>query len=281
MNMPKNFNSIIFNLAGVAVMLTAGGYMVMSFLLTPRVEVCTKRYAPGQQFVYDSIKGKPLTPIDLQARSGSREWGLLQNAKIVKGDDGAPGSILEVSLAATGNEDKIDQNGVGFIWPVSDLAKASAGCLSYSAYLPAKFDFKDAGFLPGLYGAADVTQIDEIKPEAAFVARMGWATGGDLGVELRLPGEQGGYWQGASRRTTWGTGRWVRVEQEVKLNTQGSQDGLLRVWIDGYLTIDKAGIDYRRGSDAVFSGIVSDIGYQHSASTVAALRLSPFTIQWQ
>ena len=279
MNMPKNLNAILFNFAGVAVMLTAGGYMVMSYLMTPKVEVCTKRYAPGQQFVFDGIKGQPLTPIELQARSGSREWGLLQNAKIINGDTSGQ-SVLEVSLTPTGDEEKVDQNGVGFIWTVRELSKASAGCLSYSVYIPAKFGFKEAGFLPGLYGATDVSQIDEVKPEDAFAARMGWVTGGDLGVDLKLPSAQG-YWQGAPRKTTWASGRWVTVEQEVRLNSPGFHDGLLRVWIDGYLTIDKSGIDFRHSSEATLSGVVSDIGYARSASTVAALRISPFTLQWQ
>ena len=280
MNMPKNMNSILFNLAGVAVMLTAGGYMVMSYLLTPKVEVCSTRYAPGQQFVFDGIKGQPLTPIDLQARSGSREWGVLKNAKILKADGAAAASILEVSLAATGDEDKVDQNGVGFVWPVSELSKANSACLSYSVHIPAKFEFMEPGYFPGLFGATDVTQIDEVKPDAAFAARMGWVTGGDLAVELRIPAEQG-YWQASSQKTVWPSDRWVSVEQEVKLNAPGTADGILRVWIDGKLAIDQSGFTFRRSTEAGFSGVVSDIGYAHTASTVAAIRVSPFTLQWQ
>lgn len=34
---------------------------------------------------------------------------------------------------------------------------------------------------------------------------------------------------------------WVRVEQEVKLNTPGVADGELRVWLDGVLVINKSG----------------------------------------
>jgi len=40
-------------------------------------------------------------------------------------------------------------------------------------------------------------------------------------------------------RFTFARGRWYAVETEIKLNTPGQSDGLLRIWIDGKLIAEK------------------------------------------
>lgn len=280
MSSTPSLNSMLFNLAGGVVLLTAAGYMVTSYFLTPAVEPCVSRFPSGVQMTFDGANGKPMTPVELQARSGSREWGLLKNAKVVTGAGAPAGGALEVSLASTDDEENTSQNGVGFTWQLPELTKASSACLSYSAYLPSGFAFKEHGLLPGLFGASDITQIDEVKPEDSFATRMGWAESGDLGVDVRIPASTG-YWEVPRRKLIWPTGRWVAVQQEIKLNTPGQGDGALRVWIDGSLMVDSRELTLRKSQQSVLSGVVSDIGYARTLSDVAAVRVSPFTIQWQ
>lgn len=43
--------------------------------------------------------------------------------------------------------------------------------------------------------------------------------------------------------------RWYSVEQHVKLNTPGSANGVFRTWVDGRLTFEKTGIDFRSVPD--------------------------------
>ena len=40
-------------------------------------------------------------------------------------------------------------------------------------------------------------------------------------------------------------GKWVAIENRVKLNTPGQSDGLHQVWIDGVLEISRTGLNYR------------------------------------
>ena len=275
-----NMNAILFNAAGVAVLLTAAGYMGYTFFATERVPHCSARYPAGQQFAFDSDKGKPLTTIELQARSGLREWGVLQNAKIVASPGGPSGAIMEVSLAATGDEEKADQNGVGFLWQPSDISSAKSACLSYSVFIPEGFKFTEPGYLPGLFGASDTAQLDEAQPAEGFAVRMGWAQQGDIGAEVRSPATSG-YWKGSERLAKWPEGRWVSIEQEVALNTPGQDDGILRIWIDGALTVESDVMNLRATPQSTLSGVVSEIGYARIASEVAALKVSPFIIQWQ
>jgi hypothetical protein len=279
MSTSPDLRSIAFNVAGGGVLLIVASYMVYSYVTTPAIVACTSRYPAGQQFTLRNSSGKPLSVAELQGHTGSREWGLLKNAKVLAGERG---ESLEVTLASTDTEEEetASQNGVGFVWPVRELGKASAACLSYGVFIPAGFAFKEPGLLPGLYGASDLSQIDELAPDDSFVSRMGWSNGGDVGVDVRVPAHNG-YWEGATRKKRWATGRWVRVEQEIALNAPGQADGALRVWIDGALTINRTQMVLRKSALSVLSGVVSDIGYARSLSDVATLRVSPFIVQWQ
>ena len=279
MGMPS-LNTILFNVAGGAVVVAVIGYMGFDFVTTPKVPRCTERYPAGQQFAFESMKGQPLSPIELQARAGLREWGVLRNSKIIKNPNAPAGSVLEVSLASTENEDLANQNGVGFAWPLADMPSAASACLSYSVFLPKGFEFKEPGYLPGLYGAADVAQLDEEQPKDSFAVRMGWAQSGDLGAEIRSPATAG-YWQGAGHKLEWPRGQWVAIEQEVALNTPGEFNGVLRIWIDGALTVDSSNLNLRSAPESTLTGVVSDIGYARTASDPGTVQVSPFIVQWQ
>lgn len=275
-----SMNSILFNVAGGAVLLTVGAYMVSSYFLKPSIVPCAARYPAGFQLTFDGPGGKPMTPIDLQARSGSREWGLLQNASVVPAAGPARDSILDVKLAATDDEASTTENGVGFTWQPHEISKGQSACLSYSVFLPEGFTFKEQGVLPGLFGASDVSQIDDLNPDDSFALRVGWGQAGDAGIDVRVPASTG-YWETPPRKTNWPLGRWVTVEQEVKLNTPGQEDGLMRLWIDGALTIDRGGIPLRKSAQSELSGVVADIGYARTISAPAHIRVSPFVLQWQ
>lgn len=279
MNVSKNMNSIIFNLAGGGVLMTVVGYMAVSYFTTPSILPCTERFPAGVQMGFDAPNGKLLTPIELQGRTGAREWGLLKNATVVA-EKSIRASALAVNLAATGDDEKGVQNGVGFTWQPHQIAKAGAACLSYSVRMPDGFKFQEPGFLPGLFGASDVTQIDDPQPDDAFALRVGWAQAGDIGVDVRNP-SSAGYWENPRRKVIWPTTRWTKIEQEVRLNSPGKDDGYMRVWVDGALTIDRGGLTLRKSPQSVLSGVIADIGYARTLSDVASIRVSPLTVQWQ
>lgn len=275
-----SLNSIAFNVAGGAVLLTVGAYMLSSYFLKPAIVPCASRYPSGFQMTFEGSGGKPLTAIDLQARSGSREWGLLQNASIVPTAGAKRESVLEVKLAPTDAEDGTTQNGVGFTWQPHEIADAKSACLSYSVFLPTDFTFLERGLLPGLFGASDVSQLDDLQPADSFSVRVGWGQAGDAGLDVRVPSSSG-YWETPPRKTNWPLGRWVTVEQEVQLNTPGQNDGLTRLWIDGGLTIDSGAMPLRLSAQSRISGVVADIGYARTIGAPARVRVSPFLLQWQ
>ncbi len=278
--MKTSLNSILFNLAGGAILLTVVGYAVMSFFTSGVVEPCSARFPVGQQFAFDSEAGAALTPVELQARAGLREWGILQNAQIVAEPYAQGGKVLEVSLARTDNELRSDENGIGFVWPLAALNSAQSVCLSYHVMLPEGFEFKTAGYLPGVYGMKDLSELDAAELGEGFAARVGWGQSGDIGLEVRSP-TSNGYWEGTRSVSRWPLGRWLLVEQEIKLNTPGQDDGIMRMWVDGQIKIQNLGTNLRTKPETTLTGVVSDIGYARGASDPVAIKVSPFMLQWQ
>lgn len=272
-------NSVLFNLAGGAILLTVVGYMALDFLRSGKVAPCSARFPAGRQLALDSNEGHALTPIELQGRAGERQWGLLQNASVETSQSGKTVSVLAVKLAPTGSEENANQNGVGFVWPLSEVEKAGAVCLSYYVAFPKDFGFDEPGYLPGIYGAALPVDLDAAERGETFATRVGWGPNGDIGGEILQPGKPR-YWFGAKYKTPWPAGRWAKVEQEVVLNHPGKTDGILRIWVNDELKTANTEMAFRTADKAGFSGVVGDIGYARTASDPAVIRVSPFVVRW-
>ena len=76
-----------------------------------------------------------------------------------------------------------------------------------------------------------------------------------------------------------------QIDQEVVLNAAEQENGILRLWIDGALAIDKADIAYRVKPDIAVSGVAADLFYNGEdhlgrAPADARVMLSPFEIRW-
>ncbi|CAG0927104.1 hypothetical protein TFLX_00352 [Thermoflexales bacterium] len=67
------------------------------------------------------------------------------------------------------------------------------------------------------------------------------------------------------------TGRWIRFEMEVKLNTPGQADGLYRFWADDELIIERTDVDLRGNTPDKINEIMLD-GYWNGGSPKAQSR---------
>ena len=272
--------SVLFNGAGVAILVTVVGYMANSFFTTEQIPRCSQRYPAGQQFSMQNSSGGVMSPIELQASLPSREWGLLRNARVITSKDDQS-QFLQVVLAATDDEEGTRTNGVGFVWKPEKLEGARSACLSYKVYLSKDFKFEGDGYLPGLFAAPDLEALDVPQPAGGFVARLAWQKDGAVNVALNAAPATSGRWIGTSSRAIWPLGTWVNVEQEVRLNKKGKANGLLRVWFDGRLQLDSGTLDLGANDQVSLSGIVSDIHYLRGPVATSRLTVSPFVVQWQ
>jgi hypothetical protein len=283
----SNHNNMLLNGAGVLAIVLAVGYAVADLFSEEKAPTCRELYPVPTAMALTSSDGRPLDAIELQARAGQNEWGVLENARVVKGDDGPPGGVLEVKLAnPAANAVRVPgaRGGVGLAWRPFELSGSSAACLGYDLYLPEDFKFGAAGVLPGLFGEWE-SPDDGTKD--AFSARLTWRTDGQPQVNLKTPHDKNAGGQAiAAEKMSLPRGRWFSVLQEVVLNTPGQADGALRLWIDDYPVVAKGGLTFRREGSLEISGVIGEIGYgtvdrTANAPADAALRISPFTLSWK
>jgi len=192
-------------------------------------------------------------PLDqwLQNSPACRIWGT-QNLAVRR--DG-PTDVLEVTYPK-GSIDPATtapKGGAGFLYPLS--APLSSGCLSYEVGFDEGFDFVKGGKLPGLYGGN--APSGGADTGMGFSTRYMWRTGGAAEVYAYVPGKSGQY--GESIRPgawTFVPGQWHRLEQEVVVNHIGQKDGVLRVWVDGKLLVNRTDMLYRVNDNVLVSGLM-------------------------
>jgi len=281
MNKPATLN-LIFNGIGALIGLTVVLYVVYTALHTQMEPPCSERYPAPMRFALQQRDGTLLSPIELQARVGLREWGVIENTAIVPVSGGPASAALEVKLASLAEAEPDStrpQNGVYFRWTPSGLEKAHSVCLTYSVWLPEGFAFNDGGILPGIFGGLPAAMADREGDQTRLGSRIAWQAHGETGLDVASSGSR--YRSVKLHAFSLSPGRWMRIEQEVALNTLGKTDGLARMWVDGDLKAEDAKLALRTDANAKFSGVLADVGYLRAPSKVSTLRLSPFELAWR
>ncbi len=270
--------------AGGVVMLLAV-YTVAAYTLQDRpAPGCMESYERSAVFDLNSNDGRPLTPIELQARAGSGEVGIMQNARIVEVGNGPVPVAMEVALAASAPGIQAD-SGLDFAWhPASEGARSA--CLRYSVWMPADFDYGPGGYLPGLYGN-EVGSDPVTPPSAGLRVRTKWQREGTTEIHARAP-----YIQAANGRSFmtrdkgFSRGRWNSVEQELVVNAPGASDGSLKVWVNGTLIVNERRLQLSKEKPVEIEGVLASIGFAGTARThanpdAAKLQISPIELAWR
>lgn len=291
MNQNLSYKMILNGVGALAAITVV--WWILSTALTPQeAAICKGRYPVSTRLSLTSDDGQPASLSELQARFGSSEWGLLNNARVLPPVAGGKEPILAVTLGkGTGSGYLVAQErgGVGLVWRPGDLLKSQprAACLSYRLLLPKNLKFSNGGTLPGLsIGTRFDPRGDAIVGEGA-VARLGWNREGLIFVSLQFATSEG--WKNPlafPAKKPWPLGRWVDVEQEIILNDVGKKNGVVRLWVDQTLMgeTEKAGL--RGDPSLAMSGMIADVNYGNITNTAEAeqeteIRLSSFVLRWQ
>lgn len=279
MNNPKHLQLLI-NIVGGLLGLFVIGYVVFAAFHTESAAPCSASYPAPMRFSLQNSQGKPLTAIELQARAGARDLGVVDNASVVRVEGGPSPEALEVKLRDLPNSadpGATHRNGIEFHWGPPGMANASAACLSYSLWLPEKFDFASGGFLPGVF-SRDRSSTSAAST-AAYSVYPQWDDKGRLLIAAVLQG--GDIARLSARTSALPLGRWVRIDQEVVLNEPGKANGTARLWVDGGLVVENREMKLRQDQNALLSGVLAGIGYRGTSANGGLLRLSPFEIAWR
>ena len=277
MQSDKKLNLFI-NLGGSLIGVFVLGYVVYSAYYTATEPPCSERYAAPIRFALQTAAGKPLTPIDLQARAGLRDVGVIDNAAVVAVKDGPSPDALEVKLRSLPGGDDASaktRNGIEFRWSPPGMNGAAATCLAYSVWLPDKFDFGDGGFLPGVFGGDSGTARQQAATDRLTVT-LEWSDNGIPSLTAALDGSERLRLSGAG--TPLATGRWLKMEQEVILNDPGQKNGTVRLWVDGELIVENERVQLRKDDKVLLTGVHAAIGYERTPPPDSLLRLSPLEI---
>lgn len=193
-------------------------------------------------------------PLDqwLQSLPAYRVWGT-QNLAIHQ--DG-PTNVFEVTYPKGSVDPAMTTaplGGAGFLYPASTPSFSS--CLTYDVEFARGFDFVKGGKLPGLYGGnAPSGGADTSK---GFSTRYMWRTGGAGEVYAYVPDKSALYGESISPGAwTFLPGQWQRLEQEVIVNHVGQNDGVLRVWVDGKLLVNRTDMLYRVSNYVLVAGLM-------------------------
>lgn len=282
--------SMVFNLVGLVAFTGVAGYLVRSVLVTDETPPCSTRYPDATEFSYRSESGEAMSPIEMQARLGLEEWGVLENASVETVKGGPSPVALAVRLAkGTGSQyqGNTPRGGVGFRWRPQSMGSPGAVCLGYSVFLPEDFSFAGSGMLPGLYGGSVYDPSAPQDKLEGFSARVMWRRDGEGEIVAEVPALSAG--RGLSIGTAsfvFPRGRWVGIEQELVLNTPKSDNGIVRLWVDGSLEIEKQNVAWRQDAGLGIDGLLVDVAYGGIGSATLTpkdtwLRLSPLSLRWK
>ncbi|MCH9807071.1 MAG: polysaccharide lyase [Alphaproteobacteria bacterium] len=280
--------AIAFHATGLILAAGTLTFVVRGLFISEVIEPCSTRYDEVTEFTVDYGKG-PLSPAQLVAMIGANQRGVSQYAKVVRVKGTASPHALRIALHQGGETRKVpeENNGIGFKWAPRDMGGAEAACLAYSIYLPKNFDFGGGGILPGLFAGKPLKLSDTADGKTAVAQRVVWRSGGGGNIYAQLPGYDvnGGTYLD-QKGIEVGKGRWVKVEQEMVLNTPGTSDGLSRIWVDGELKIDKRWLEWRKHDQLKIEGVLHDIGYAMPRRAVhppknTVVYITPMELRWR
>lgn len=269
----------------VAVALVA--YLGISYKYFNEVPLgCMGSYPHAVRFGLQSSDGMPLSMIELQARAGGEERGLMQNARIVKADDAPISRVLEVKLGRADASDAESAVGIHFPWRPDGSSEARSACLRYSVYLPENFDFSTSGMLPGLFGGPTPGRL-ELNGDDGFALRTRWGRDGEtqIFVQSKVVSDKGRQFVTQPGNVRLRSGRWVTLEQELVLNSAGASDGEVRIWLDGTKVVEKKGLKLREGDTPSIAGVAATVGFASKPNDVPVsgdghLQITPMDFGW-
>jgi hypothetical protein len=113
----------------------------------------------------------------------------------------------------------------------------------YRLRFDAGYDFSRGGKIPGLAGGNAPSGCDT-STDIGFTARQMWRENGRL-IGYIYDMDQGGDCGNAIETGfNFAVGRWYHVKQRIKLNTGSTRNGVLQLWIDDRLVINRSNMGW-------------------------------------
>jgi len=203
-------------------------------------EVNRNAYGPGVRPIEHSFTGAPLGVASVAYITET--W----NAQVQRGVAQGQVSIAEEAgnrfMRVLYPEGLLADGGAQWNAFIGSTDEAVA---EYRFRFEEEFEWTEGGKLPGLAGGSAAVGGNP-QPDG-FTARYMWGPTGTIFLYLYHSEQPGQYGQGIGLGgSTAVRGQWHTIRQRIKLNTPGEPDGVLQVWFDGNLVLDRQDMRWRR-----------------------------------
>jgi hypothetical protein len=120
--------------------------------------------------------------------------------------------------------------------------------LSYRVRFDAGFEFVKGGKLPGLSSGGGKYTGGKVPVDGdGWSARLVWKAEGGAAVYFYHVGMEGPWGDTLHLATGFAPTRWHTIVQHVRLNHGDRSDGILEVWMDGGLSLERRDLKFRLG----------------------------------
>lgn len=123
--------------------------------------------------------------------------------------------------------------------------------MSYDVRFESGFSLDKNGKLPGLAGGLSFDDDDD--DNTAWDGKLMWRTGGKLEFYLKQPinSDKHFAWTKDGEQATVVANKWYNIEIHYKMNTAGSNNGLMEAWLDGELVARYSNFGLFRNNNSV------------------------------
>lgn len=182
----------------------------------------------------------------IKNRYGNINW-VQTNGRAYITEDKLKGKVLTVNYpkSAFGPTN----SGIQFI---ASLTPATTYYLDYYVKFNSGFDFKIGGKLPGLTSGGS-TYTGGVQPTdgKGWSARYMWTDANPV-LYLYYIGQQTQYGEASNIASSqFSTNTWHRLTQQIIVNDANSNNAVIRVWVDGRLTLEKKNFVLRTAPDGL------------------------------
>ena len=278
-------HAILFNV-GAGVIILAGWYTAVQTTFFPSdPETCATRFERSTTLSLDA-GGEQRSAADFQAAANGRDAGVVENLSIRR----EPGGRIPTSMVVKFDEqsskplrDGQANGGVTFPWESRMFEGKTSACLSYSVLIPADFKFGGGGTLPGL---VSIVSGEAAEPGAGFQYHPVWNRHGEIILSAYVNNSDSPHPTFfAKRPMRISTGKWVRIDQELVLNSPGKADGISRLWINGAVAAEVYETAMRRSADVKIGPVAVDVhfggnGLESLSPKAQSLAISPIEMRW-
>lgn len=197
----------------------------------------------------------PYTRQMIQRDLSGMKWArLADRAHIVNGKESFEGKSLRISyprVGKSGGRGGTTNTGAQ-IW--FKIPPRDEYYLQYHLKFGKGFDFKLGGKLPGLAGGRANTGGKRPTGDG-WSTRYMFRPGGKMvayvyHMDQVGHGHGGRYADDMKLGMAFIPGQWYRLTQRVKVNTGNDRNGILQVWVDGKLVLNRRNIRFRNGNRA-------------------------------